>query len=43
MLCASVMVSDGSVELENIPHLQDVTTTTRLTNSDGQLVSLWMN
>ena len=35
MLCASVMVSDGSVELENIPHLQDVTTTTRLLNSDG--------
>ena len=27
MLCASVMVSEGSVELENVPHLQDVTTT----------------
>ena len=24
MLCASVMVSDGQVELENVPHLQDV-------------------
>ena len=40
MLCASVMVSDGSVELENIPHLQDVTTTTRLLTQMGVSVTM---
>ena len=40
MLCASVMVSDGSVELENVPHLQDVTTTTRLLTQMGVSVTM---
>ncbi|MEL0172813.1 MAG: UDP-N-acetylglucosamine 1-carboxyvinyltransferase [Gammaproteobacteria bacterium] len=40
MLCASVMVSNGSVELENIPHLQDVTTTTRLLTQMGVSVTM---
>ena len=40
MLCASVMVADGSVELENIPHLQDVTTTTRLLTQMGVSVTM---
>ena len=38
MLCASVMVTDKSVTLENIPHLQDVTTTTRLLTQMGMSV-----
>ena len=44
MLCASVMVSDGQVELENVPHLQDVTTTTRLLTQMGVSVtmSIWI-
>jgi UDP-N-acetylglucosamine 1-carboxyvinyltransferase len=36
MLCASVMPSEGVVELENVPHLQDVTTTTRIINTNGR-------
>jgi len=40
MLCASVMVSDGKVELENVPHLQDVTTTTRLLTQMGISVTM---
>ena len=40
MLCASVMVTDGLVELENIPHLQDVTTTTRLLTQMGVSVTM---
>mgnify|MGYP001280492854 CR=1 FL=1 len=40
MLCASVMVSDGQVELENVPHLQDVTTTTRLLTQMGVSVTM---
>jgi UDP-N-acetylglucosamine 1-carboxyvinyltransferase len=40
MLCASVMSSDGPVELENIPHLQDVTTTTRLLTQMGVSVTM---
>ena len=40
MLCASVMVSDGQVELENVPHLQDVTTTTRLLTQMGISVTM---
>jgi len=40
MLCASVMVSEGSVELENVPHLQDVTTTTRLLTQMGVSVTM---
>ena len=40
MLCASVMVSDGQVELENVPHLQDVTTTTRLLTQMGISVAM---
>ena len=38
MLCASVMVTDKAVTLENIPHLQDVTTTTRLLTQMGMSV-----
>ena len=40
MLCASVMSSDGAVELENVPHLQDVTTTTRLLTQMGVSVTM---
>ena len=40
MLCASVMPSNGVVELENVPHLQDVTTTTRLLTQMGVSVSM---
>ncbi len=40
MLCASVMSSDGSVKLENVPHLQDVTTTTRLLTQMGVSVTM---
>ncbi len=40
MLCASVMVSDGQVELESVPHLQDVTTTTRLLTQMGISVTM---
>ena len=40
MLCASVMVSDGQVQLENVPHLQDVTTTTRLLTQMGISVTM---
>jgi UDP-N-acetylglucosamine 1-carboxyvinyltransferase len=40
MLCASVMSSDGDVELENVPHLQDVTTTTRLLTQMGVSVTM---
>ena len=40
MLCASVMPSEGVVELENVPHLQDVTTTTRLLTQMGVSVSM---
>ena len=40
MLCASVMVSEGYVELQNIPHLQDVTTTTRLLTQMGVSVTM---
>ena len=40
MLCASVMVSQGQVELENVPHLQDVTTTTRLLTQMGISVTM---
>ena len=40
MLCASVMVSEGQVELENVPHLQDVTTTTRLLTQMGISVTM---
>ena len=40
MLCASVMASEGHVELENVPHLQDVTTTTRLLTQMGVSVTM---
>ena len=40
MLCASVMSSDGAVELENVPHLQDVTTTMRLLTQMGVSVTM---
>ena len=40
MLCASVMSSKGSVKLENVPHLQDVTTTTRLLTQMGVSVTM---
>ena len=40
MLCASVMSSKGSVELENVPHLHDVTTTTRLLTQMGVRVTM---
>tara|TARA_B100001063_G_scaffold173066_1_gene162168 strand:- start:3709 stop:4968 length:1260 start_codon:yes stop_codon:yes gene_type:complete len=40
MLCASVMSSKGAVELEDIPHLQDVTTTTRLLTQMGVSVTM---
>ena len=40
MLCASVMSSKGSVKLENVPHLQDVTTTTRLLTQIGVSVTM---
>jgi len=40
MLCASVMSSNGSVKLENVPHLQDVTTTTRLLTQMGVSVTM---
>ena len=40
MLCASVMVSKGQVQLENVPHLQDVTTTTRLLTQMGISVTM---
>ena len=34
------MSSDGAVELENVPHLQDVTTTTRLLTQMGVSVTM---
>jgi len=40
MLCASVMSSHGPVKLENVPHLQDVTTTTRLLTQMGVSVTM---
>tara|TARA_B100000965_G_scaffold398042_1_gene415499 strand:- start:678 stop:1937 length:1260 start_codon:yes stop_codon:yes gene_type:complete len=40
MLCASVMSSNGSVKLKNVPHLQDVTTTTRLLTQMGVSVTM---
>ncbi len=40
MLCASVMSSKGPVKLENVPHLQDVTTTTRLLTQMGVSVTM---
>ena len=40
MLCASVMSSKGLVQLENVPHLQDVTTTTRLLTQMGVRVTM---
>ena len=40
MLCASVMSSRGQVMLENVPHLQDVTTTTRLLTQMGVSVTM---
>ncbi len=40
MLCASVMSTQGAVELENVPHLQDVTTTTRLLTQMGVSVTM---
>ena len=40
MLCASVMSTIGVVELENVPHLQDVTTTTRLLTQMGVSVTM---
>ena len=40
MLCASVMPAHGFVELENVPHLQDVTTTTRLLTQMGVRVTM---
>lgn len=40
MLCASVMPVHGFVELENVPHLQDVTTTTRLLTQMGVRVTM---
>ena len=40
MLCASVMPREGVVELENVPHLQDVTTTTRLLTQMGVSVTM---
>ena len=40
MLCASVMPTAGVVQLENVPHLQDVTTTTRLLTQMGVSVTM---
>ena len=40
MLCASVMPTSGVVQLENVPHLQDVTTTTRLLAQMGVSVTM---
>jgi UDP-N-acetylglucosamine 1-carboxyvinyltransferase len=40
MLCASVMPTKGVVQLENVPHLQDVTTTTRLLTQMGVSVAM---
>ena len=40
MLCASVMPAEGVVQLENVPHLQDVTTTTRLLTQMGVSVTM---
>ena len=40
MLCASVMPAEGVVQLENVPHLQDVTTTTRLLAQMGVSVTM---
>ena len=40
MLCASVMPTSGVVQLENVPHLQDVTTTTRLLTQMGVSVTM---
>jgi len=40
MLCASVLPAQGVVELENVPHLQDVTTTTRLLVQMGVSVTM---
>ncbi len=40
MLCASVMPTTGVVQLENVPHLQDVTTTTRLLTQMGVSVTM---
>ena len=40
MLCASVMPTRGVVQLENVPHLQDVTTTTRLLAQMGVSVTM---
>ena len=40
MLCASVMPREGVVQLENVPHLQDVTTTTRLLTQMGVSVTM---
>ena len=40
MLCASVMPATGVVQLENVPHLQDVTTTTRLLTQMGVSVTM---
>ena len=40
MLCASVMASNTSVVLKNIPHLHDVTTTVRLLRQMGVSVTL---
>jgi UDP-N-acetylglucosamine 1-carboxyvinyltransferase len=40
MLCASVMPTKGVVQLENVPHLQDVTTTTRLLTQMGVSVTM---
>mgnify|MGYP003312088779 CR=1 FL=1 len=40
MLCASVMASNTSVILKNIPHLHDVTTTVRLLRQMGVSVTL---
>jgi UDP-N-acetylglucosamine 1-carboxyvinyltransferase len=40
MLCASVMASNSSVTLKNIPHLHDVTTTVRLLRQMGVSVTL---
>ena len=35
MICASVMVSNDSVRIKNVPHLHDVTTTLRLLTQMG--------
>ncbi len=40
MLCASVMVSDGIVIVKNIPHLNDVTTTTSLLAKMGMTITM---